>query len=314
MAAPLADAQEGSAGGPVALVGLGNMGQAVAERLLDAGYPLAVYNRTPDRADALVARGARRLESAAEALRGNAVCLLSLADDAAVEAVTSGESGVLAGADRDSLLVDTSTISVAASEALAERAARHGVRYLRAPFSGNPTAVRAGNAVLFVSGPPDAADEVEPLLQVIAPTVRYVGDGELARVLKLVLQVMIGGTVGLLAEGVVLGEAAGLERRTLLDAIGSSVLGSTFIEYKSDQLLRDDYTATFTTAMMGKDVDLVLDLARTADVELPLTHELHDLLEAACEHGHADQDFSSLVLELQARAGLGTRAGHHRNR
>lgn len=314
MAAPLADVQEGAAGRPVALVGLGNMGQAVAERLLDSGYPLAVYNRTPDRADALVARGARRLESAPEALRGNAVCLLSLADDDAVEAVTSGESGVLAGADRGSLLVDTSTISVAASEALAEQAARHGVRYLRAPFSGNPTAVRAGNAVLFVSGPPDAADEVEPLLQVIAPTVRYVGEGELARVVKLVLQVMIGGTVGLLAEGVVLGEAAGLERRTLLDAIGSSVLGSTFIEYKSDQLLRDDYTATFTTAMMGKDVDLVLDLARTADVELPLTHELHDLLEAACEHGHADQDFSSLVLELQARAGLGTRAGHHRNR
>jgi 3-hydroxyisobutyrate dehydrogenase-like beta-hydroxyacid dehydrogenase len=314
MAAPLDDAREGAAGTRVALVGLGNMGQAVAERLLDAGYPLAVYNRTPERAEPLVARGARRLETAAGALRGNAVCLLSLADDDAVEAVTLGEGGVLDEPHRDSVLVDTSTISVAASEALASRAAERGVRYLRAPFSGNPTAVRAGNAVLFVSGPRDTADEVEPLLRAIAPTVRYVGDGELARVLKLVLQVMIGGTVALLAEGIVLGEAAGLERRTLLEAIRSSVVGSTFVEYKSEPLLRDDYTATFTTAMMGKDVELVLDLARTADVELPLTHELHDLLEAACEHGHADQDFSSLVLELQARAGHGARAGHHRNR
>ena len=136
----------------------------------------------------------------------------------------------------------------------------------------------------------------------ITPNVRYVGEGERARALKLVLQILIGGTVELLAEAVVLGEAAGLDRRQVLETIESSVLGSPFIAYKSEPLLRDDYSATFTTTMMRKDVDLILDLAGETEVELPFTQTLRALLEAACEDGHADEDFMSLVLELQERS------------
>src|SRR5205823_1918353 len=137
------------------------------------------------------------------------------------------------------------------------------------------------------------AREQEPLLEAVAPTVRYVGEGEAARVLKLVLQVLLGGTAELLAEALVLGEAAGIERKALLEVIGASVVGSQFVEYKTGPLLEDDYGATFTTAMMEKDVDLVLDLFAEVGVELPLTRELCSLLEAASEAGHADEDFIS---------------------
>lgn len=314
MAAPLAagDGRDAATGVPaarprVALVGLGNMGRAIAERLLDAGYPLAVFNRTPERARGLVERGATRLESAGLALVDGGVCLTSLADDAAVEAVALGGDGVIAHASPGSLLVDASTISVAASRRVARAADEAGVRYVRAPLSGNPTAIRSGKAAAIVSGPAAAARECEPLLTAIAPAFRYVGEGERARVLKLVLQIMIGGTAEILAEALVLGEAAGVSRDVVLDVVAASVVGSSFVEYKSGPLLRDDFSATFTTAMMAKDVDLVLDLSAELGVDLPVTRELRSLIEAACEGGHADQDFMSLVLPLRERA-TGARA------
>lgn len=291
MAAPLA----------VSVVGLGNMGTAIAERVLDAGYALSVFNRSPGRAAALLERGATGLASAMEALAGSDVCVTSLADDDAVDAAVCGPDGVLAGARPGTILVETSTISVAASERIEREAAAAEVHYLRTPVSGNPAAVRSGNAAIVVSGPTDVAARCEALLAAIAPTVRYVGEGDRARILKLVLQVVIGGTAELLAEALVLGEEAGVDRQTLLEVIGASVVGSRFVDYKTQPLLQDDYSATFTTSMLVKDVDLVLDLAHDTGVELPLTNELRTLLEDACADGHADQDFISLLLHLRER-------------
>jgi 3-hydroxyisobutyrate dehydrogenase-like beta-hydroxyacid dehydrogenase len=300
--AALADTSPAAERRTVTLVGLGHMGAAIAERLLDAGYPLQVFNRTAGRDTELVERGAVRLDSPGAALAAADVCLTSLANDDAVEAVLLGEDGVLAHAEPGSVVVDTSTISVAASRRVAGAAEAAGVAYLRAPLSGNPGAVRNGKAAVIVSGPEDAARRLEPLLAAIAPAFRYVGDGEDARVLKLVLQILIGGTAGILAEAVALGEAAGIERKTVLEVIGASVVGSAFIEYKSEPLLRDDYSATFTTAMMAKDADLIRDLAREAGTDVPLTDEVRSLLDEACERGHADEDFMSLLLLLQERA------------
>ena len=283
------------------VVGLGNMGTAIAERLLDAGHPLGVFNRSPGRDAALLERGASRLASAAEALAGPAVCLTSLADDDAVDAAVCGPDGVLAGARPGTILVETSTISVAASQRIARLAADTEVHYLRAPVSGNPAAIRSGTAAIVVSGEAEVAARCEALLAAITPTVRYVGEGERARILKLVLQVVIGGTAELLAEALVLGEEAGVDRQTLLEVIGASVVGSRFLDYKTKPLLEDDYSATFTTSMLVKDVDLVLDLAHDTGVELPLTNELRTLLDDACTAGHADQDFMALVLHLRER-------------
>jgi 3-hydroxyisobutyrate dehydrogenase-like beta-hydroxyacid dehydrogenase len=283
----------------VTLVGLGHMGAAIAERLLDAGYQLRVFNRTAGRDAELVERGATRIDSAEAALVAADVCITSLADDAAVEAVLLGDDGVLAHASGESTLVDTSTISVAASRRVGDAADSAGVAYLRAPLSGNPTAIRNGKAAVIVSGPEDTVRGLEPLLTAIAPAFRYVGDGEDARVLKLVLQILIGGTAGILAEAVALGEAAGIERKTVLEVIGASVVGSAFVEYKSEPLLRDDYSATFTTAMMLKDVELVLDLAGASGVALPFTRRLRLLLEATAEGGRADDDFMALHAHLR---------------
>jgi 3-hydroxyisobutyrate dehydrogenase-like beta-hydroxyacid dehydrogenase len=169
--------------------------------------------------------------------------------------------------------------------------------------------VRAGKASIFVSGDADETERLRPLLEAIAPTVRYVGEGERARVFKLVLQVLIGGIAELLGEAVALGESAGIARKDLLDVIQDSVVGSRFTASKAGALIDDDYSATFTTLMMGKDIDLVLDLARQGGLDLPLMGELRRRLADAAEHGLAERDFIALFIRLRERAQAETKAG-----
>jgi 3-hydroxyisobutyrate dehydrogenase-like beta-hydroxyacid dehydrogenase len=292
----------------VGLIGLGNMGTAVAERLLDAGYPLVVSNRTPGKAEALGDRGAVVAGSAAELAAQVDVVITSVADDAAFEAVAGD---VVAAARPGTVLVDLSTVSPAASERVADLAEAASVPYLRAPVSGNPTVVRAGNLSFIVSGPRETLDEVEPVIRAIGPNVHHVGDGEQARIVKLAINLMIAVLAQSISEALVLGESAGVSREALLEVMGNSAVGAPFVKYKTEPLLRDDFSATFTTALMEKDIDLVLDAAHDAGVELPLATEMKGHLHAAVEGGYADHDFIALFLHLRRASGLDEDGARH---
>lgn len=281
----------------VGLIGLGNMGTAVAERLVDAGYRLVVHNRTPGKTAALAERGADVADDPSALAAAVDVVLTSLADDEAFEGV-AGE--VTAAARPGTVLVDLSTVSPEASERVAAAAERAGLEYVRAPVSGNPSVVRAGTLTFIVSGPEDAIDRVLPVLLAIGPTVQRVGDAEQARVVKLAINLVIGGLAELMSEALVLGEGAGVSRRALLEVMGSSAAGAPFVKYKTEPLLRDDYSATFTTALMEKDVDLILDAAAGAGVELPVAEELKSLLHSAVDAGYGDHDFMALFLHLRS--------------
>ena len=287
------------------LIGLGSMGTAMAERLLDAGYELSVYNRTPEKAGALAERGAAIAETAAELVEQVDIVLTSLANDEAFEDVAAR---VVASARPGTVLVDTSTVSPAVSARVASLAEATAVRYLRAPVSGNPAVVRAGNLSFIVSGEGETLVYVEPVLRAIGPTIHLVGEAEQARVVKLAINLMIVGLAQLMSEALVLGEAAGVSRASLLEVMGSSAAGAPFVRYKTEPLLRDDFSATFTTALMEKDVDLVLAVAEEAGVELPLAGELKALLRSAIEAGYAEDDFISLFVHL--RSASGRVAGH----
>jgi 3-hydroxyisobutyrate dehydrogenase-like beta-hydroxyacid dehydrogenase len=285
----------------VGLIGLGNMGTAIAERVLDAGYRLVVHNRTPEKAEPLRSRGAAVADTPADLVDQVDVVLTSLADDEAFEAVAAD---VLGAARPGTVLVDMSTVSPAASARVASLAEAASVEYLRAPVSGNPTVVRAGNLSFIVSGRRETLARVEPVIQAIGPTIHQVGDGEQARIVKLAINLMVAGLAQLMSEALVLGEAAGVSRAALLEVMGTSAAGAPFVKYKTEPLLRDDFSATFTTALMEKDIDLVLDAAEEAGVELPVAREMKELLRAAIEAGHADEDFMALLLHLRSVSGL----------
>jgi 3-hydroxyisobutyrate dehydrogenase-like beta-hydroxyacid dehydrogenase len=291
----------------VAVVGLGKMGEPIARRVLAAGHDLSVWNRTASRADDLVAAGAHLLASPAEAWASSDVCVTMVLDDEALRDVTVRDGGLVAGVDggrgNDRVLVDMSTVSVGASREVAEASERVGVGYLRAPVSGNPSVVEAGNLSIMVSGAEETFTGVEPLLRDIGPNVFLVGTAEEARVLKLALNLMIAGTAELIAEALVLGEASGLNRARMLEVMGASAIGSPFVKYKTAALVADDYSPTFTTAAMYKDLALALDAGNEAGVPLPVTAAVQQLVQACLSSGMAEADLMSLLPRLRREAG-----------
>jgi 3-hydroxyisobutyrate dehydrogenase len=288
----------------LAIVGLGKMGEPIARRLLAAGHELVVYNRTPGRADQLVELGASEAATAGDVWADAEACITMIADDKALKTVTVGEGGLFEERGRGRTLIDMSTVSPAASAEVALAAEQADIAYLRAPVSGNPTVVEAGNLGVMVSGDQEVFERMEPVLRDIGPNVFYVGRGEEARVLKLALNLMIAGTAELIAEALVLGEASGLDRAKMLEVMAASAIGSPFVKYKTAPLVDDDYTATFTSAAMHKDLALALDAGDDAGVPLPVTAVVQQLVRACMSSGMADLDLMVLVPRLQRESGL----------
>jgi 3-hydroxyisobutyrate dehydrogenase-like beta-hydroxyacid dehydrogenase len=285
----------------VAVLGLGKMGAPIARRLLDAGHAVSVWNRTPERAAGLADAGAAVLAAPGEAWEAADVCITMVLDDKALLEV----AGALCAAGGEGrVLVDMSTVSPGASRTVAEAAAAAGVGYLRAPVSGNPSVVEAGNLGIMVSGDEEVFRRLEGLLRDIGPNVFYVGDGEGARVLKLALNLMIAGTAQLIVEALVLGEANGLDRATMLEVMGASAAGSPFVKYKSAGLVQDDYTATFTGYAMLKDLTMALAAAQESSVPLPVTATVQQLVEGCIGSGWGDLDLMTLLPRLRREAGL----------
>ncbi|CND52614.1 3-hydroxyisobutyrate dehydrogenase [Mycobacterium tuberculosis] len=288
----------------IGIIGLGRMGTAIAERLMSAGHEVAVWNRSLEKAAALVAKGASGLDL----LRGwgdTAVCISMLADSEALLHVCL-ELGFVSDAAGGTgrLLIDMSTVAPSASLEVARATERSGIRFLRAPVSGNPGVVRSGNLTIVASGAREDFTAAEPLLRDIGPHVFYAGEGENARIIKLALNLMVAGTTELLAECVALAEGHGIDRGTLLEIVGTSAVGSPLVKYKIEPLLHDDYESTFTTRLMRKDVDLALASAADAGIPLPLTANVQQLLQACISTGLGDLDFMALLIRLQREAGL----------
>ncbi len=289
----------------VAVLGLGHMGVPIAERLGQAGHELSVWNRSTGPADALGDRGVTRLARPQDAWTHADLVVTMLADDDAVKAVTLGPDGLLASdAQLDGTLIDMSTISVETSALIAEVCEERGVSYLRAPVSGNPSVVVAGNLGIIVSGPEQIYETVSPTLKDIGPNLFYVGAGDESRIVKLALNLMIGGTTQLLAEALVLAEQHGLEREKMLDVISGSAIGSPYVKYKRGTLLSGDYSSTFTANLLHKDLVLALEAADAVSVPLPVTALTRQLVQSCVAAGMGDLDLAVLVPQLQRDAGI----------
>jgi 3-hydroxyisobutyrate dehydrogenase-like beta-hydroxyacid dehydrogenase len=286
----------------IAVLGLGLMGTAIAERLQAAGHDLCLYNRTREKALAVAQGGGCEVaENKAELLAIADVCFTVVSDDDALEQAVLGSDGVLANARSGTLLIDMSTVSVSCSARVAAAAGERGVAYLRAPVSGNPGVVRAGNLTIIVSGPRTRYDQSTPLLTDIGPHLYYVGDTEQSRVVKLALNLMLAGTAALLADALELADNGGVDVGTMLEVTAGSAVGSPFVRYKTEPLLRGDYSATFTTDMMRKDLRLISEQASSSGASLGLAAGLTRLYEESSEAGYGDADLMALRLARSDR-------------
>jgi 3-hydroxyisobutyrate dehydrogenase len=282
-------------------IGAGRMGSVLIERLLRGGCDVTVYNRTRAKAEPLQALGATLVDTpAALSDRDIVITMVSTSED--LLAVADGEDGVLSRTGSvPGLLVDCSTVSVEGAEAVRRRVEAVGTRMLAAPVSGNPKVARAGRLSIVASGPRDGFDAALPYLQLLGRSVTYVGDGEVARLVKICHNLLLGIVAQSLAEITVLAERGGVTRSDLLGFINDSVMGSMFTRYKTPALVNLDFTPTFTGHLLNKDVELGLDAGRRLGVPLPVTATVHEILMRLIDEGLGDQDFASLI-ELEARA------------
>lgn len=290
----------------VAWVGLGRMGVVMASRLLDAGTPLAVWNRTAAKCAPLLERGAVRLDSLAEATRSDAVFSMVL-DDHALAALHDPETGLFSGpADerRARVWIDGSTVSPAAAEAAARAAAAAGVAYVSAPVSGNPGVVESGSAIFAISGDPAGLDVAEELCRKIGRAVHRVGSRAEANVVKLCTNAVLAVTMQSLAEIAVLADKVGVSRAALMAFINDSAIGSPFSKYKTPALVELDFTTAFTPEGQRKDIRLALDLAREAGVPMAVLSETETAYSRLIDSGLGeDRDFAALVLQVAHEAG-----------
>lgn len=287
----------------VALLGAGRMGAALVDRWSAAGRPVVVWNRTRGRAQALEREGVRAAGSLAEAVAEAEVVVTMLTDGAALRSVLI-EQGGLAAMRTGTTLVDLSTVDLGSSREVAAAAEDVGVAFLRGAVSGTAAVVRGGAAALLLSGPADAVEGAESVLDDITPAHVLVGDSEQARVVKIAVNSMLGGTMQLLAEATAMAEAAGVDRSVFLDALDSTVLSSKFVSYKGAALRSRDYRPTFTTADMSKDLALATDLAESFGVVVPVGSAVLAQVTAAVDAGYGADDFLSLYRIEQAASGL----------
>lgn len=284
-------------------IGTGRMGFAMARRLLEAGCDVTVYNRTRSKAQPLVALGAKVVDSPAElADRDIVFSMVSTGDD--LNEVVSGKQGVLAGRSVPKLLVDCSSVSERASSTVRASALERGVRMIAAPVSGNAKVVEAGKLSIVASGSRDAFAIVEPYLNALGTGVTYVGDGELARMVKICHNLLLGILTQALAEITVLAEKGGVSRHDFLEFISRSVLGSVFLRYKMPAFVNLDMTPTFTPVLLRKDLDLGLKAGEELGVPLPLTALTREYVQKTVDAGLKDRDFAVLLLEQARAAGL----------
>ena len=287
-------------------IGAGRMGAAMAGFILAAGYPVLVCSRTAASRQKLVVLGAREAAGPAECSREADLVFSSIPDDATLRAIALGPEGVLANVRRGAVFVDTSTVSVEASAEVAREADKRGVLYLRVPISGNAASAQRGEVTALVSGPQSAWDTVRPVVQTFSTAQVYLGAGEEARVMKLVVNALVVNFAQAMAEALTLGRKAGLDWSLMLDTLAQSTLTSPWLKAKVALLKPRDFTPTMTTRLILKDIDLMLAAARANAVPMPLTAATRQLMQAVVGAGYGDEDYTASVKLAEQLSGLST--------
>ena len=282
-------------------IGTGRMGIEMAAHLAKGGADVLAWNRTKAKAEPLQKYGAKVAGGLPElAARDIVFCMVSTWDDVK-EVVTR----MLDGAKKvPRILIECSSISLEGSAELRQMLAARGIEYLAAPVSGNAKVIKAGRLSFVCSGPKKAFDEALPYLEMIGPSASYVGEGELARIVKICHNVFLGVVTQSLAEITVLAEKAGVPRHAFLDFMNQSVMGSTFTRYKTPAFVNLDFKVTFTPALLRKDLDLGLDAGKRFEVPMPLASATRDLIQAMMGRGWTGQDFATLLLQQAQASGV----------
>jgi 3-hydroxyisobutyrate dehydrogenase len=283
-------------------VGLGHMGGNMAARFLAAGYPVLGNSRDRRHAQDLVNQGLDWRDTPREVVEAADVLFTSLPDDDVLESVASGPDGILAGLGASKTWVDMSTVSPRLSKELADRVRERRAWMLDAPVSGSVPQVQSGTLTIMVGGDKAAYDRVEPLLRELG-TPTHIGENGQGLVVKLAINISLAVQMLAFAEGVLMAERAGVDRKLAVDVMTSSAIGSPMLKARADLVLDLPEDAWFDIGLMQKDVVLALDTARRLHIPLPSAAAADEMLTMARALGYERRDLASLHQVLAHVAG-----------
>jgi 3-hydroxyisobutyrate dehydrogenase-like beta-hydroxyacid dehydrogenase len=283
-------------------IGLGNMGSRIAQRLLATGYKLDAFDQNPARARVLVASGAIPATDIVELARSADVVLSCLTNDEAVQSVYLDPTGVLAGARPGTVVLEMSTISPETSRDLHKQAGRLGVDVMDVAISGSTPAAEQGTLTLLAGGNEDLFYAARPIFDAIARQYFHLGPSGAGATMKMVVNTLLGVGMQAIAEAVVLGESAGLNRKLLLEVLSQTAVVAPAHLGKLARIERNDYTPQFPLSLMAKDFQLILRTAATENVSMPVTQAAFCVNADELTRGE-DPDFSAVVRRMEEAAG-----------
>jgi 3-hydroxyisobutyrate dehydrogenase-like beta-hydroxyacid dehydrogenase len=287
----------------IGFVGLGVMGSRMVKRLLDAGHSVTGHNRTRSKAQWLLDAGMNWAETPRATAEGAQIVISMIANTEALHAVATGPNGILAGLSAGNIYVDMSTVSPAASRALAAQAVVSGAQMLDAPVSGSVITLDEGKLSIMVGGERDAYERALPILQSIGPKVTHVGANGLAASMKIATNLSLAVQMLAFSEGVLLAEKSGISRETAVEVLLNSVMASPMVKYRGPFVLKMPDEAWFDVNMMQKDLLLALEMGLRLEVPLPTTSIANEFLTAARGMGLEKQDFAVLFEVLAKLSG-----------
>jgi 3-hydroxyisobutyrate dehydrogenase len=280
------------------------MGGAMAANIARAGFPLTVWNRTPERGRRLVDLGAAQARTPAEAVAESNIALLCVSDTPDVEAILFGTDALADGAHEGLLVIDASTISPVATRDFAARLAERGVAMVDAPVSGGSEGAEKGTLSIFVGGEAADVDRARPVLEAIGKTITHVGPIGSGQAVKAVNQVILAGTYMGVAEGIVLALKAGLDVEQVVGALSGGAAQSWVLANRSGRMIANDYPLGFKVALHRKDLGIALELARETGTVLPISAMCEQIEAGLIGRGHGDDDMSAVARTIRELSGL----------
>ncbi len=295
----------------VGFIGLGIMGGPMAQNLMEDGYELVLYNRTPEKAEEIAGDGATVVESPREVAESCDVVVLMLPDSPQVEEIVEGEDGVLEGLKEGALIVDMSTISPVVTRELAEKIEERGASMLDAPVSGGEPGAQQGTLAIMAGGSEEDFERARPLLEVMGDAITHVGPTGAGQTAKAANQIVVAVTLEGISEALVLASKAGVAPEKILEAISGGLAGSNVMEAKKENFLEHDFEPGFRVDLHHKDLGIALAAGREYGVSLPVTAIVDQMLESLKTKGRGDRDHSAILtlIEDQAQHELGDGVG-----
>jgi 3-hydroxyisobutyrate dehydrogenase-like beta-hydroxyacid dehydrogenase len=285
-------------------IGAGKMGGPMSCNIMTAGGQVTVFDPVPENVVGVVAAGGTAAASNVALAADSEIVFSMIPNDAVLRSVTLGEAGIFAVMKPGSIYVDMSTVSPEVSAEVSAAAEAAGIAYLRAPVSGSIALAEAGKLTIMVSGPAAAYERCEPIFDAMGAQNFYLGDGDQARYLKLVINLLVGTTGAVLAEALTLGRKGGLDWNQMIDVIGVSAAASPYIQYNVAPLKARDFTPQFTTKQMVKDSRLISEAGHAAGVPLTIGDAMLATFEQTIEAGYGGENLTAAIKMIEAKSGL----------